>query len=63
MHLVAILLATTPMILAVMAHLHINPIWYGVLLLINLKLARIVGIIVVSPEVDMWLPGTMPNLE
>ncbi|HWD15488.1 MAG TPA: TRAP transporter large permease [Casimicrobiaceae bacterium] len=38
---VAIILVTTPVILPVMAQLHVDPIWYGVLLTINLELAQI----------------------
>jgi len=46
---IAIILVTTPVILPVMAHLGINPIWYGVLLTINLELAQI------TPPVGMNL--------
>jgi C4-dicarboxylate transporter DctM subunit len=46
---IAIILVTTPVILPVMAHLQINPIWYGVLLTINLELAMI------TPPVGMNL--------
>ena len=46
---IAIILITTPVILPVMAHLNINPIWYGVLLTINLELAMI------TPPVGMNL--------
>jgi C4-dicarboxylate transporter DctM subunit len=46
---IAIILITTPVILPVMAHLHINPIWYGILLTINLELALI------TPPVGMNL--------
>jgi C4-dicarboxylate transporter DctM subunit len=46
---IAIILITTPVILPAMAHLHINPIWYGVLLVINLELAQI------TPPVGMNL--------
>lgn len=46
---IAIILVTTPVILPVMALLHINPIWYGVLLVINLELAQI------TPPVGMNL--------
>jgi C4-dicarboxylate transporter, DctM subunit len=46
---IAIILITTPVILPVMAHLGINPIWYGVLLVINLELAMI------TPPVGMNL--------
>ena len=46
---ISIILITTPVILPVMAQLHINPIWYGVLLVINLELAQI------TPPVGMNL--------
>ena len=46
---IAIILITTPVILPAMAHLGINPIWYGVLLTINLELALI------TPPVGMNL--------
>jgi C4-dicarboxylate transporter DctM subunit len=46
---IAIILITTPVILPAMTHLHINPIWYGVLLVINLELAQI------TPPVGMNL--------
>jgi len=46
---IAIILVTTPVILPVMAHLGINPVWYGVLLTINLELAMI------TPPVGMNL--------
>jgi C4-dicarboxylate transporter DctM subunit len=46
---IAIILITTPVILPVMAHLGINPVWYGVLLVINLELALI------TPPVGMNL--------
>ncbi|HEX5477040.1 MAG TPA: TRAP transporter large permease [Burkholderiales bacterium] len=46
---IAIILVTTPVILPVMAQLHINPIWYGVLLTLNLELAMI------TPPVGMNL--------
>ncbi|HET9749187.1 MAG TPA: TRAP transporter large permease [Casimicrobiaceae bacterium] len=46
---VAIILVTTPVILPVMAQLHVDPIWYGVLLTINLELAQI------TPPVGMNL--------
>lgn len=46
---IAIILITTPVILPAMAHLNINPIWYGVLLVINLELAQI------TPPVGMNL--------
>jgi C4-dicarboxylate transporter DctM subunit len=46
---IAIILITTPVILPAMAHLGINPVWYGVLLTINLELALI------TPPVGMNL--------
>jgi C4-dicarboxylate transporter, DctM subunit len=46
---IAIILITTPVILPVMVHLQINPIWYGVLLTVNLELAMI------TPPVGMNL--------
>jgi len=46
---IAIILITTPVILPVMAQLHIDSIWYGVLLTINLELAMI------TPPVGMNL--------
>jgi C4-dicarboxylate transporter, DctM subunit len=46
---IAIILITTPVILPAMTHLHINPVWYGVLLVINLELAQI------TPPVGMNL--------
>jgi C4-dicarboxylate transporter DctM subunit len=46
---ISIILITTPVILPAMAHLGINPIWYGVLLTINLELALI------TPPVGMNL--------
>ena len=46
---IAIILITTPVVLPVMAHLHINPVWYGILLTINLELALI------TPPVGMNL--------
>ncbi|HEU4646490.1 MAG TPA: TRAP transporter large permease [Burkholderiales bacterium] len=46
---IAIILITTPVILPAMAHLDIHPIWYGVLLMINLELALI------TPPVGMNL--------
>jgi C4-dicarboxylate transporter DctM subunit len=46
---IAIILVTTPVILPVMAELHINPLWYGILLTINLELAMI------TPPVGMNL--------
>ncbi|MBS0414891.1 MAG: TRAP transporter large permease [Proteobacteria bacterium] len=94
---IAIILITTPVILPVMHHLGINPVWYGVLLVINLELAQItppvgmnlftikaitsapigtivrgsapyvvlmilvLGLVMVLPELALWLPGTMRN--
>jgi len=46
---ISIILITTPVILPVMKHLAIDPVWYGVLLTINLELALI------SPPVGMNL--------
>lgn len=46
---IAIILITTPIILPVMLTLGINPIWYGVLLMVNLELAMI------TPPVGMNL--------
>ena len=46
---IAIILITTPVIMPALAHLGINPIWYGVLLVINLELAQI------TPPVGMNL--------
>ena len=46
---ISIILITTPVIMPAMAHLGINPIWYGVLLVINLELAQI------TPPVGMNL--------
>mgnify|MGYP000008048049 FL=1 len=46
---IAIILITTPVIMPAMAHLGIDPIWYGVLLVINLELAQI------TPPVGMNL--------
>jgi C4-dicarboxylate transporter DctM subunit len=46
---IAIILITTPVILPVMNHLGINPIWYGILLVINLEVAQI------TPPVGMNL--------
>lgn len=46
---ISIILITTPVILPAMHHLGINPIWYGVLLVINLELAQI------TPPVGMNL--------
>lgn len=46
---IAIILITTPIILPAMTALEINPIWYGVMLMINLELALI------TPPVGMNL--------
>nr|WP_067294006.1 TRAP transporter large permease [Marinobacterium profundum] len=46
---IAIILITTPVILPAMLHLGIDPIWYGVLLVINLEVAMI------TPPVGMNL--------
>jgi len=46
---IAIILITTPIILPAMLELGINPIWYGILLMINLELALI------TPPVGMNL--------
>ncbi len=46
---ISIILITTPVIMPAMAHLGINPIWYGILLVINLELAQI------TPPVGMNL--------
>ncbi len=46
---IAIILITTPIILPALADLHINPVWYGVMLMINLELALI------TPPVGMNL--------
>ncbi len=95
---IAIILITTPVIVPVMLHLGINPIWYGVLLVINLELAMItppvgmnlftikaitkapmaqivrgsapfvllmivgLALVMIWPQIALWLPGTMLNL-
>lgn len=95
---IAIILLTTPVILPVMIHLGINPIWYGVLLVINLELAMItppvgmnlftikaitrapmgqiisgsmpyvfllvfaLALVMIWPQIALWLPGTMLNI-
>jgi C4-dicarboxylate transporter, DctM subunit len=46
---IAIILITTPILLPTMTHLGIDPIWYGVLLMINLEVAMI------TPPVGMNL--------
>jgi C4-dicarboxylate transporter DctM subunit len=92
---ISIILITSPVILPVMHHLHIHPIWYGILLTINLELAQItppvgmnlftikaitrapmgdiirgsapyvllmilaMALVMIFPEVALWLPGTM----
>ena len=38
---ISIILITTPVVLPVLAALHIHPVWYGILLTINLELALI----------------------
>lgn len=55
---IAIILITSPVIMPVIAHLGINPIWYGVLLVINLEVAMI------TPPLGMNLftiKGVVPN--
>jgi C4-dicarboxylate transporter DctM subunit len=95
---IAIIHITTPVILPAMQQLRIDPIWYGVLLVINLELAQItppvgmnlftikaitrapmaqivrgsvpyvlllilgMAIVMVFPQIALWLPGTMLNL-
>jgi C4-dicarboxylate transporter DctM subunit len=46
---ISIILITSPVVLPVMQQLHISPIWYGILLTINLELAQI------TPPVGMNL--------
>ena len=46
---IAIILITTPILLPTMIHLSIDPIWYGILLMVNLELAMI------TPPVGMNL--------
>jgi C4-dicarboxylate transporter DctM subunit len=46
---IAIILVTTPIVLPVLTTLSIDPIWYGILLMINLELALI------TPPVGMNL--------
>ncbi|MCW5752168.1 MAG: TRAP transporter large permease subunit, partial [Alphaproteobacteria bacterium] len=46
---ISIILITTPIVLPVLLHLGINPVWYGILLTINLELALI------TPPVGMNL--------
>ena len=46
---VAIILITAPVILPAMIHLEINPVWYGILLVVNLEMAMI------TPPVGMNL--------
>ncbi|MCF8499810.1 MAG: TRAP transporter large permease subunit, partial [Rhodospirillum sp.] len=46
---IAIILITTPIVLPVLTSLHIDPVWYGVMLMINLELALI------TPPVGMNL--------
>jgi C4-dicarboxylate transporter DctM subunit len=95
---IAIILVTTPVVLPVMAQLHINPIWYGILLTINLELAQItppvgmnlftikaisdapmgeiirgslpyvllliigLALVMIWPQIALWLPSTMLDL-
>ena len=92
---ISIILITTPIVLPALVHLGINPVWYGVLLTVNLELALItppVGmnlfvikgitgasmlkvvqgvmpyvallilglmLVLVFPQLALWLPGTM----
>ncbi|HSB24814.1 MAG TPA: TRAP transporter large permease [Burkholderiaceae bacterium] len=92
---IAIILITSPVILPVMQHLGIDPIWYGILLTINLELAQItppvgmnlftikaitkapmgeiirgaapyvllmilaMALVMIWPQIALWLPGTM----
>ena len=49
MEAIAIILITTPILLPTMIHLGIDPIWYGILLMVNLELAMI------TPPVGMNL--------
>lgn len=96
---IAIILVTTPVILPVLQTLHINTIWYGILLTINLELALIhppvgmnlftikaitrapmsqialgalpyvcllilgLALVVVWPEIALWLPSHALNLK
>jgi C4-dicarboxylate transporter DctM subunit len=46
---IAIILITTPILLPTMVHLGIDPVWYGILLMVNLELAMI------TPPVGMNL--------
>ena len=46
---IAIVLITTPILMPTMAHLGIDPVWYGILLMVNLELAMI------TPPVGMNL--------
>jgi len=95
---IAIILITTPVIVPAMLHLGIDPIWYGVLLVINLELAMItppvgmnlftikaitrapmgqivrgstpyvllmiigLALVMIWPQIALWLPSTMLNL-
>lgn len=95
---IAIILITSPVIMPVLALLEISPIWYGVLLVINLELAMItppvgmnlftikavtnapigqvirgsapyvmlmilgLALVMLFPQLAMWLPGTMLQL-
>lgn len=92
---ISIILITTPVVMPVMQAMHINPVWYGVLLTINLELAMItppvgmnlftiksitkapmseivagslpyvvlmiiaLAIVMLFPQIALWLPGTM----
>ncbi|WP_437880885.1 TRAP transporter large permease [Pseudomonas sp. LRF_L74] len=94
---IAIILITSPIVMPVMIQLGINPIWYGVLLVINLEVAlitppvgmnlftikavthapigqiiqgalpfvllMIIGmtLVILFPQLALWLPGTMVN--
>lgn len=96
---IAIILVTTPVILPVLHSLHINTIWYGILLTINLELALIhppvgmnlftikaitrapmnqialgalpyvgllilgLALVMVLPEIALWLPSRTLNLK
>ncbi len=92
---ISIILITSPVILPVLHQLQINPIWYGILLTINLELAQItppvgmnlftikaitrapmgeiilgalpyvllmilaLALVMIFPDIALWLPGTM----
>jgi C4-dicarboxylate transporter DctM subunit len=53
---ISIILITTPIVLPVLDALGIDPIWYGVLLMINLELALI------TPELALITPPVGMNL-